>query len=145
MFVLAALSYLVTIFAVGLFIVRLRELISLFKKQQPDPTRSNNRGARTKNMLKEVLGHTKMLNFTTAQFRKLSEGDRRWYEMSTVSFALATGMSDGEDIADMVGKTVKVLVGLHQDNGYGPQNQGLVSKFSAHIALICASPQDIQD
>lgn len=60
--------------------------------------------------------------FTTAQFRKLSEGDRRWYEMSTVSFALATGMSDGEDIADMVGKTVKVLVGLHQDNGYGPQN-----------------------
>lgn len=60
--------------------------------------------------------------FTTAQFRKLSEGDRKWYEMSTVSFALATGMSDGEDIADMVGKTVKVLVGLHQDNGYGPQN-----------------------
>mgnify|MGYP000585499421 CR=1 FL=1 len=64
MFVLVALSYLVTIAAVGLFIVRLRELISLYKKQQPDPTRSNNRGARSKNMLKEVLGHTKMLNFT---------------------------------------------------------------------------------
>ena len=64
MFVLAALSYLITVVAVGLFIVRLRQLIALYKKQQPDPTRSGNRAARTKNMLKEVLGHTKMLNFT---------------------------------------------------------------------------------
>ena len=64
MFALAALSYLVTIFAVTLFLIRVRELISIYKKQQPDPTRNNNRGARLSNMLKEVLGHTKMLNFT---------------------------------------------------------------------------------
>jgi hypothetical protein len=64
MFALAALSYLVTAFAVGLFILRTRQLIALYKKQQPDPTRSGNRGARLSNMLKEVLGHTKMLNFT---------------------------------------------------------------------------------
>ena len=64
MFALAALSYLITLVAVTLFALRVRELISLYKKQQPDPTRGANSAARFKNMLKEVLGHTKMLNFT---------------------------------------------------------------------------------
>ncbi len=64
MFALAVFSYLLTIVAVSLFAVRVRQLISLYKAQQPDPTRSGDRAARTKNMLKEVLGHTKMLNFT---------------------------------------------------------------------------------
>ena len=63
MFVIAALSYLLTFIAVALFAIRVRELISIYKKQQPDPTRSGNRTSRIKNMLKEVLGHTKMLNF----------------------------------------------------------------------------------
>jgi Fe-S oxidoreductase len=61
---LATISYLITIFAVTLFALRVRHLIALYKKQQPDPTRSSNKSARLKNMLKEVLGHTKMLNFT---------------------------------------------------------------------------------
>jgi Fe-S oxidoreductase len=64
MFALAVFSYLLTIVAVSLFAVRVRQLISLYKAQQPDPTRSGDRAARTKNMLKEVLGHTKMLYFT---------------------------------------------------------------------------------
>ncbi len=64
MFALAVFSYLLTIVAVSLFAIRVRQLISLYKAQQPDPTRSGDRAARTKNMLKEVLGHTKMLNFT---------------------------------------------------------------------------------
>ena len=61
---LASISYLITVFALVLLTVRTRLLISLYKKQQPDPTRSNDKSARFKNMLKEVLGHTKMLNFT---------------------------------------------------------------------------------
>jgi Fe-S oxidoreductase len=61
---LASISYLITIFAVTLFAVRVRHLIALYRKQQPDPTRSGDKSARVKNMLKEVLGHTKMLNFT---------------------------------------------------------------------------------
>ena len=61
---LATLSYLITIFALVLLTVRVRQLIAIYKKQQPDPTRSNDKSARLKNMLKEVLGHTKMLNFT---------------------------------------------------------------------------------
>lgn len=60
--------------------------------------------------------------FTTAQFKKLSEGDTKWYEMSTVSFAIATGLKDGEEPADTVGREVKFLVGTHQSNGYGVQN-----------------------
>jgi Fe-S oxidoreductase len=61
---LASISYLITAIAVVFLAVRVRHLISLYKKQQPDPTRSGDKSARMKNMLKEVLGHTKMLNFT---------------------------------------------------------------------------------
>ena len=64
MFAIAAFSYLLTLVAVSLFALRVRQLIAIYKKQQPDPTRSNNPKARLSNMLKEVLGHTKMLNFT---------------------------------------------------------------------------------
>ncbi len=64
MFAIAAFSYLLTLVAVTLFALRVRQLIAIYKKQQPDPTRSNNPKARLSNMLKEVLGHTKMLNFT---------------------------------------------------------------------------------
>jgi Fe-S oxidoreductase len=51
-----------------------RQLIALYKKQQPDPTRSNDKSARFSNMLKEVLGHTKMLNFTAT-------GIAHWFVM----------------------------------------------------------------
>ena len=61
---LASISYLITVVAVVFLAIRVRHLISLYKKQQPDPTRSGEKSARMKNMLKEVLGHTKMLNFT---------------------------------------------------------------------------------
>ena len=61
---LTSISYLITAVALVFLAVRVRHLISLYKKQQPDPTRSGDKSARMKNMLKEVLGHTKMLNFT---------------------------------------------------------------------------------
>jgi len=61
---LASISYLITVFALILLAIRVRQLIAIYKKQQPDPTRSKDKSARLKNMLKEVLGHTKMLNFT---------------------------------------------------------------------------------
>ena len=61
---LASISYLITAVALVLLAIRVRQLIAIYKKQQPDPTRSNDKAARFKNMLKEVLGHTKMLNFT---------------------------------------------------------------------------------
>jgi Fe-S oxidoreductase len=71
---LASISYLITVFALVLLTVRVRLLISLYKKQQPDPTRSNDKSARFMNMLKEVLGHTKMLNFT-------GSGIAHWFVM----------------------------------------------------------------
>jgi Fe-S oxidoreductase len=74
MFALTAFSYLITIVAVTLFALRSKQLIGIYKKAQPDPTRSENSGARFRNMLKEVLGHTKMLNFTAT-------GIAHWFVM----------------------------------------------------------------
>ncbi len=73
-YALAGISYLITAVALILLSVRVRTLISLYKKQQPDPTRSNNKSARLKNMFKEVLGHTKMLKFT-------GSGIAHWFVM----------------------------------------------------------------
>ncbi|ASY28290.1 enoyl-CoA hydratase [Candidatus Planktophila limnetica] len=71
---LAALAYGITVVALVLLAIRVRQLIAVYKKGQPDPTRSGNRGARLKNMLTEVLGHTKMLNFTAT-------GIAHWFVM----------------------------------------------------------------
>ena len=61
---LAALTYSITLGALILLAVRVRALIAIFKGGQADPTRNNDKGARLRHMLVEVLGHTKMLNFT---------------------------------------------------------------------------------
>jgi Fe-S oxidoreductase len=71
---LASLSYLITVFALALLAVRVPQLVAIYRKGQPDPTRSNDRGTRLKNMLKEILGHTKMLNFTAT-------GIAHWFVM----------------------------------------------------------------
>ena len=71
---LATLSYTITVVALVLLTVRVRQLIGIYRKGQADPTRSNDKGARFKNMLKEVLGHTKMLNFTAT-------GIAHWFVM----------------------------------------------------------------
>jgi Fe-S oxidoreductase len=70
----ATFSYLITVFALILLAIRVRQLIAIYKKQQQDPTRNNDKSARFKNMLKEVLGHTKMLNFT-------GSGIAHWFVM----------------------------------------------------------------
>jgi len=71
---LAALAYGITVVALVFLAIRVRTLIAVYKKGQPDPTRSGGRGARLKNMLTEVLGHTKMLNFTAT-------GIAHWFVM----------------------------------------------------------------
>jgi Fe-S oxidoreductase len=73
-FALATISYLITAFALIFLAIRVRQLISIYRKQQPDPTRNNNKSARFRNMLTEVLGHTKMLNFTAT-------GIAHWFVM----------------------------------------------------------------
>jgi len=61
---LVFVAYGITLAALVLLAIRVRQLIAIYKKGQPDPTRSNNRASRFWNMTREVLGHTKMLNFT---------------------------------------------------------------------------------
>ena len=71
---LVGLSYLITVIALTLLAIRVPQLVSIYRKGQPDPTRNDNPGARFKNMLTEVLGHTKMLNFTAT-------GIAHWFVM----------------------------------------------------------------
>ena len=71
---LASLSYLITVFALALLAYRVPQLVAIYRKGQPDPTRGGDRSARLKNMFKEVLGHTKMLNFTAT-------GIAHWFVM----------------------------------------------------------------
>jgi hypothetical protein len=52
---IALLTYAITVVAIALFARSIRTLIALYRKQQPDPTRSGDRAARTKNMLVKVL------------------------------------------------------------------------------------------
>jgi Fe-S oxidoreductase len=61
---LVLVAYGITLAALVLLATRVRQLIAIYKKGQPDPTRGNNRASRFWNMTREVLGHTKMLNFT---------------------------------------------------------------------------------
>ena len=80
---LAALAYGITVAALVLLAIRVRQLLAVYKKGQPDPTRSGDRGARFKNMLTEVLGHTKMLNFT-------GTGIAHWFVMVGFGALLGT-------------------------------------------------------
>ena len=62
------IAYGITIAALTLMVVRTRQLIGIYKKGQPDPTRSNDRGKRLRMALGEIVGHTKMFNFTVVGF-----------------------------------------------------------------------------
>jgi Fe-S oxidoreductase len=72
--VLALIAYLLTAVAVGIFSFRGFELYKKISSGQSDPSRFNNKGTRLKNMLVEVLSHTKMLNFTVT-------GIAHWFVM----------------------------------------------------------------
>ena len=62
--ILETLSYGITAIALTLLAINGRKLLAIYKAGQLDPTRGNFRARRLKNMLTEILGHTKMLNFT---------------------------------------------------------------------------------
>ena len=62
--ILPTLSYGITLAALVLLSINGKKLLAIYRKGQPDPTRNNNRRSRLSHMLGEILGHTKMLNFT---------------------------------------------------------------------------------
>jgi Fe-S oxidoreductase len=65
---LAALSYGITVFALGLVAVRVRQLLAIYKKGAADPTRGEHKGTRLRMAFREIFGHTKMFNFTVVGF-----------------------------------------------------------------------------
>jgi Fe-S oxidoreductase len=81
--VLALIAYLLTAVAVGVFSYRAFELYKKISAGQSDPSRFKYKGARLKNMLVEVLSHTKMLNFTVT-------GIAHWFVMIGFGALLGT-------------------------------------------------------
>ena len=71
---LAITAYLLTVVAIGIFTFRSFQLFKKISAGQSDPARFLNKGQRAKNMLREVLAHTKMLNFTAT-------GIAHWFVM----------------------------------------------------------------
>ncbi len=71
---LAIIAYLLTVVAVGLFSFRSYQLFKKISAGQADPSRFVNKRKRFTNMLREVLTHTKMLNFTAT-------GIAHWFVM----------------------------------------------------------------
>ncbi len=65
---LAAFSYGITVFALGLVAVRVRQLLAIYKKGAADPTRGEHKGTRLRMAFREIFGHTKMFNFTVVGF-----------------------------------------------------------------------------
>ena len=80
---LAILAYLLTVAAVGIFGYRALQLFKKISAGQSDPNRFNNKSERLKNMLVEVLSHTKMLNFTVT-------GIAHWFVMIGFGALLGT-------------------------------------------------------
>ncbi len=62
--ILPTISYGITFAALVLLFVNGKKLLAIYRGGQPDPTRKDKRGSRLSHMLGEILGHTKMLNFT---------------------------------------------------------------------------------
>ena len=61
---LAIVLYVFSLFAVGSFVLRLRQMYQRISAGQSEPARFLNKGDRAEAMVKEILLHTKMLRFT---------------------------------------------------------------------------------
>ena len=72
--VLGVLAYLITLLALIAISIRSVELYRRIKAGQPDPTRGNEKVRRFGLMVREVLTHAKMLNFT-------GSGIAHWFVM----------------------------------------------------------------
>ena len=54
----------VTVVAIALVVRAVRTMVKVMRQGQPDPTRSGDKGRRTAMMLRETLGHTRMLKWS---------------------------------------------------------------------------------
>jgi Fe-S oxidoreductase len=72
--VTTAIAGLVTAVAVVLAVRAVRRMLAVIRLGQPDPARGGNKGRRTATMLRETLGHTRMLRWTVV-------GAAHWFVM----------------------------------------------------------------
>jgi len=76
-------SLAITAVAVVLVVRAVRQMFAVVRLGQPDASRSDRRGGRTANMLRETLGHTKMLTWGVV-------GAAHWFVM--ISFILLSSL-----------------------------------------------------
>jgi heterodisulfide reductase subunit C len=72
--VTTVLAAAITLVAVGLAVRAVRTMLSVIRLGQPDPERFGDKGARTKRMLTETVGHTRMLKWSVV-------GAAHWFVM----------------------------------------------------------------
>ncbi|MER7419827.1 (Fe-S)-binding protein [Micromonospora peucetia] len=68
------LAFAITAVAVGLAVRAVMKMVAVIRLGQPDPTRFGDKGARTKTMLAETAGHTRMLRWSVV-------GAAHWFVM----------------------------------------------------------------
>jgi len=73
----------VTILAVALAVRAVRQMVRVIRLGQPDPDRTQDLGARTKTMLTETVGHTRMLKWSVV-------GASHWFVM--VAFVVLSSL-----------------------------------------------------
>jgi hypothetical protein len=121
---LAIIAYLYSVIALVILSFKVRELIAIFKKGQPDPTRSHGAGARWSNLVKEVLGHTKMTRFT-------GTGIAHWFVMVGFGALLGTLITAFGQVLDphffIPGIGHFALIGIRQVTRF--TKQGKKSRF----------------
>ncbi|RCW47161.1 Fe-S oxidoreductase [Halopolyspora algeriensis] len=142
--VLGLICLAVTVVAVVMVVRTVRRMVASIRLGQPDPDRKGPFGARFGNMLKEVLGHTKMLKLTHV-------GIAHWFVMlgfgglslsvleaygevfsPSFEFPFLGGFGPWNLLIELLGITTVLggfwLIGVRQLNH--PRRSGRVSRFS---------------
>jgi hypothetical protein len=73
----------VAVVGLTLFVRQIMNMVATIRLGAPDPTRGNDKGARTKTMLREFVGHTKMVKWKTV-------GVAHWFVAFGFIFLVAT-------------------------------------------------------
>ncbi|MGY0230414.1 (Fe-S)-binding protein [Longispora urticae] len=118
--VATVVAVLVTVVAIALFARSVGSMVKIIKLGQPDPTRSKPLAQRLVNMLKETLGHTRMLKWTTV-------GIAHWFVFIGFGTLALT-------LAEAFGEVVDPEFELPLIGGWAPY--GLFIEFIAAALLV---------
>jgi Fe-S oxidoreductase len=118
--VATVVAALVTVVAVALVVRAVRRIVSVIRLGQPDPERFDRKGQRTGTMLRETLGHTRMLKWTVV-------GAAHWFVMVAFGALFLT-------LVEAYGEVVNPRFGWPIFGGWGLY--GLLMELIAALAGV---------